>query len=107
MIFCIVNFLFYIFCAYFFYANIVSNLLESSLINCVDDFKNVYKYNWCKALYEYMAPQIEVINVILSLWQKLDDLEGNQNLMVKDLHNSWLYVIIFYYSCIDLCHSKF
>ncbi|XP_042404814.1 uncharacterized protein LOC121995028 [Zingiber officinale] len=58
--------------------NNISRLPVQSLIDCVDDFANLGRYNWCKAVYDYISPQLAAIGPMLSLRPKPEGLSGYQ-----------------------------
>lgn len=41
-----------------------------SLIDCVDDFDNLARFNWCNAVYSFMAQQLDSIGLELTLRPK-------------------------------------
>lgn len=83
ILFCKFFILYFFVCVFFTTTSSISKLPALSLIDCVDDLDNLGKYNWCEALYNYMAPQMEAIGTVLSLRSKPQSLESTKKPMLK------------------------
>lgn len=60
-------FILYFLYVFFFITSSILRLYIISLIDCVDDLAKLIRYNWCDEMYNYMASQMELIVMIISL----------------------------------------
>lgn len=73
--------------------NLLTNAVESSLTNSINDFKNSYKENTGFQFKNYMEPNIQAITALEKELSKEDELMSNNNSHLKNL--GYVYVILF------------